>query len=67
LLGHNKFLTKKEGSSMNSRVEAMANEAVFQLQFNTREAVRYVQRNAGADEKTAQAAIKAVTTFHKHH
>lgn len=50
---------------MSNRVEAMANEAVFVLQFNTREAVRYVMRNAQADEKTAQSAIKQVTTFHK--
>lgn len=50
---------------MNERVEAMANEAVFVLQFSTRDAVRYVQRNAGADESTAQKAIRQVTTFHK--
>ena len=48
-----------------SRVEAMANEAVFQMQFNTREAVRYVQRNAQTDEQTATAAVRAATTFHK--
>lgn len=50
---------------MNERVEAMANEAVFQLQFSTRDAVRYVQRNAKTDEATAQKAIRQVTTFHK--
>jgi hypothetical protein len=50
---------------MNERTEQMANEAIFTLQFNTREAVRYVQRNANATEKEAQTAIKAVTTFHK--
>ena len=37
-----------------SRIEAMANEAVFQLQFNTREAVKYVQRNAQVDETSAR-------------
>lgn len=51
--------------TLNSRTEAMANEAVFQLQFSTRDAVRYVQRNAQVDESTAQKAIKMVTTFHK--
>jgi len=51
--------------TMNERVEAMANEAVFQLQFSTRDAVRYVQRNAQTDERTAASAIKQVTTFHK--
>jgi hypothetical protein len=50
---------------MTQQVETMANEAVFVLQFNTREAVRYVQRNASVDEATARAAIKSVTTFHK--
>ena len=50
---------------MNPRVEAMANQAVFQLQFNTRDAVRYVQRNTGADSATAQSAVKSVTQFHK--
>lgn len=52
-------------TTMNNRTEAMANEAVFVLQFNTRDAVRYVQRNAQVDESTAQKAIKTVTTFHK--
>jgi len=48
-----------------SRLEAMATEAVFQLQFNTRDAVRYVQRNAQVDYTTAQQAIKQVVTFHR--
>lgn len=48
-----------------SRIEAMANEAVFQLQFNTREAVKYVQRNAQVDEASARQAIKQAVTFHK--
>jgi hypothetical protein len=51
---------------MNAQVERFANEAVFVLQFNTREAVRYVQRNAGVDQAQATAAIKSVATFHKH-
>lgn len=51
---------------MNQQVEAVATEAVFQLQFNTRDAVRYVQRNAKVDEKTAQQAVRQTVTFHKH-
>ena len=51
---------------MNSRTESVATEAVFQMQFNTREAVRYVQRNARVDEKTAQSAVRSVMTFHRH-
>lgn len=52
---------------MNELAVTFANEAVYQLQFDTREAVKYVQRNANVDEKTAQRAIKQVTTFHKSH
>jgi len=50
---------------MSNRIEAMANEAVFQLQFNTRDAVRYVQRNAQVDYDTAKTAVKQVVVFHK--
>ena len=50
---------------MNSHVEQIANQAVFQLQFNTRDAIRYVQRNTGVDQATAQQAIKQATAFHK--
>lgn len=50
---------------MQSNVERFANEAVFQLQFNSREAVRYIERNAGVDEKTARQALKATVTFHR--
>ena len=51
---------------MNAQVERFANEAIFVLQFNSREAVRYVQRNAHVDEATAQSAIRHTVTFHKH-
>jgi hypothetical protein len=50
---------------MNTQVESMATQAVFQLQFNTRDAVRYVVRNTGVDQSTAQQAVKQVATFHK--
>jgi len=50
---------------MNERTEEMANQAVFQLQFRTREAVRYVMRNAGVAEKEAERAIRSVATFHR--
>jgi hypothetical protein len=50
---------------MNERTEEMANQAVFQLQFRTREAVRYVMRNAQVQEKEAERAIRSVTTFHR--
>lgn len=50
---------------MNTTTEKVANEAIFQMQFNNRDAVRYVQRNARVDERTAQSAVRAVMTFHK--
>jgi hypothetical protein len=51
---------------MNAQVERFANEAIFTLQFNTREAVNYVRRNAHVSEAEAQRAIKQTVTFHKH-
>ena len=50
---------------MQSNVERFANEAVFVLQFNRGDAVRYIQRNAGVDEKAAREAFNSVVTFHK--
>lgn len=49
-----------------NKVEAMANEAIFQLQFNTREAVRYVMRNAHTDESSARTAVQKTVKFHTH-
>jgi hypothetical protein len=51
---------------MSAKVERFANEAIFTLQFNSREAVRYVMRNAQVDEATATSAIRQTVTFHKH-
>lgn len=51
---------------MNAQVERFANEAIFTLQFNTREAVRYVQRNAQVGEREATLAVRSAMTFHKH-
>lgn len=48
-----------------NQAEHYANEAVFLLQFNSQDAVRYIQRNARVDAKTAQAAFKQVVTFHR--
>jgi hypothetical protein len=48
-----------------SRIEKMANEPVFQLQFNMSEAVRYVQRNAQVNYQTARQAIQQTVTFHR--
>ena len=51
---------------MNAQVERFANEAIFVHQFNSRDAVRYVQRNARVGEAEAVQAIRQTVTFHKH-
>lgn len=50
---------------MNAQVERFANEAIFVLQFNRIDAVRYIQRNAGVNEKDARQAFNEAATFHK--
>ena len=50
---------------MNKQVQQLADQAVFQLQFNTRDAVKYICRNAGVDAATAERAVKQTATFHK--
>jgi hypothetical protein len=50
---------------MNALVEKMANQAVFHLQFSTRDAIHYVMRNSNIDRFDAQQAIKSVMIFHK--
>ena len=51
---------------VNQSAEKFANEAVFTLQFNSAEAVRYIRRNANVDGRTAMAAFISAVTFHKH-
>ena len=34
-------------------------------QFNSRDAVRYIQRNAGVSAETATKVLKSTLTFHK--
>lgn len=48
-----------------STVERFANEAVRVLQFNTGDAVRYIQRNARVSEAVALSALKAEVLFYK--
>ena len=42
-----------------------ANTAIFHLQLNTEEAIRYVIRNASVDPKTAGSAIKETLVGYK--
>lgn len=41
-----------------TQAQRFADEAIYILQLNTRDAVRYIQRNAGCDEVTAMSAFK---------
>jgi hypothetical protein len=42
-----------------TKAQRFADEAVYILQLNTRDAVRYIRRNAGCDESTASSAFKS--------
>lgn len=42
-----------------TQAQRFADEAVFILQLNSRDAVRYIQRNAGCNEPTAMSVFKA--------
>jgi hypothetical protein len=46
-----------------SQVERMANEAIYTLQLNSRDAVKYIQRNANCDKEAAESAFKTVVKF----
>jgi len=52
------FINHSIGASM-QQVERMANEAVFILQMKSRDAIRYIQRNAGVSEQAASDAFKS--------
>ena len=41
-----------------TKAQRFADEAVYILQLNTRDAVKYIQRNAGCDEPTATSVFK---------
>lgn len=48
---------------MQQQTERMANEAVYILQLNSRDAVKYIQRNAKVSEDNATTALKNVLSF----
>jgi len=50
---------------MNTQLQQSADEAIFSLQFNTRDAVNYVIRNARVDRDAAVAAVRQAMTFHR--
>lgn len=50
---------------MSEHTLSAANTAIFHLQLNTEEAIRYVIRNASVDPKTAGTAIKETLVGYK--
>lgn len=50
---------------MSETTLAAANQAIFHLQLDTNEAVRYVVKHAHVDPKTAGQAIKETLTGYK--
>jgi hypothetical protein len=42
-----------------TRAQRYADEAIFVLQLNSRDAVKYIQRNAGCTDVEAMAAFKS--------
>jgi hypothetical protein len=50
---------------MNQTAIDRATEAVFQLQLNTQDAVRYVVKHASVDPKTAGQAVKQALVGYK--
>jgi hypothetical protein len=43
-----------------TQVQRFADEAVFILQLNSKDAVKYIQRNSGVNETTAMSVFKSV-------
>lgn len=50
---------------MSQDVEYAANEAVFGMQLNMDQAVKFVMRNANTDKRTARQALERVMTQYK--
>lgn len=48
-----------------TKAQRFADEAIYILQLNSRDAVKYIQRNAGCDETTATAAFRAAVVPQK--
>lgn len=48
-----------------TQVERFANEAIYILQLNSRDAVKYIQRNSGCDSATALTVFKTAVVPQK--
>jgi hypothetical protein len=51
---------------MSERTMTVATEAIFQMQLNTTEAIRYVVKRAGVSPREAGTAIKEAMVGYKH-
>jgi stringent starvation protein B len=60
---YNDFLTKE--NAMSDKTLNLANTAIFHLQLNTEDAIRFVARHASVDSKVAGTAIKEVMVGYK--
>ena len=63
MLTENNFSTKE--NAMSEKTLNAANTAIFHLQLNTDDAIRFVTRHAGVDAKVAGSAIKEVVIGYK--
>ena len=52
---------------MSERTLNAANQAIFHLQLNTSDAIRYVVKNSGVDAREAGLAIKETLVGYKSH
>ena len=48
-----------------TKAQRFADEAIYILQLNSRDAVKYIQRNAGCDETTAMQVFKTTVVPQK--
>lgn len=61
----NKFINQE--NAMSERTLNAANQAIFHLQLNTSDAIRYVVKNSGVDAREAGLAIKETLVGYKSH
>jgi hypothetical protein len=46
-------------------LQRVANDAIFVLQLNTSDAIKYVVKHTGVNTQMASAAVKETTSWHK--
>jgi hypothetical protein len=48
-----------------SQAQMYADQAVFQLQLSSNDAVKYIAKNAGINFRSAEQVFKSTLTFHR--